>query len=67
MHCCCCDIILTRNKLQERAGTSQFLLLSFRPKLVTQCEFKGGWRWSVLSLLWAPIVQLVATQENLFH
>lgn len=66
MHCCCCGIILTRDKLQKRAGISQFLLLSLRPKLVTLCEFRGGWRWSVLGLLWAPILQLVTTQENIF-
>lgn len=66
MHCCCCGIILTRDKLQKRAVISQFLLLSLRPKLVTLCEFRGGWRWSVLGLLWAPILQLVTTQENIF-
>lgn len=29
-----------KNKLQERASSSQSLLLSFRPKLVTQGESK---------------------------
>lgn len=59
--------VSTKNKLQERASSSQSLLLSFRPKLVTLCEFKGGWKWSVLGLLQAPVLQLVATQESLFH
>lgn len=52
---CCYGLILTRTEWQERASSSWFLLPSFRPKLVTQCEFKEGLRWSVFGLLQALI------------
>lgn len=62
LHYRCYGLILSRTERQERDGSSRFRLSSFRPKLVTQCEFKGGLSWSVLGLLQAHFLplQLVA-------
>lgn len=70
MHCCCYGIILTRNKLQERASSSQFLLLSFRPKLVTlnSKEVGSGQCWVCCRppfYNWWPLKEIFFTEKTI--